>query len=62
MNTILLIDDSMTMLMSLQASLKICGFRVETATDGAQAMPKLKAGLKPGLVKVVEQLRPAVAA
>jgi two-component system, chemotaxis family, chemotaxis protein CheY len=50
MKTILLIDDSTTMLMSLQASLKISGFQVETAMDGVQAMTKLKAGLKPDLV------------
>jgi two-component system chemotaxis response regulator CheY len=50
MKTILLIDDSTTMLMSLQASLKISGFQVETASDGVQAMSKLKSGLKPDLV------------
>lgn len=50
MKTILLIDDSATMLMSLQASLKISGFQVETASDGVQAMSKLKGGLKPDLV------------
>jgi two-component system, chemotaxis family, chemotaxis protein CheY len=50
MKTILLIDDSLTMLKSLQASLQITGFQVETATDGVQAMSKLKAGLKPDLI------------
>jgi two-component system chemotaxis response regulator CheY len=50
MKTILLIDDSLTMLKSLQASLQITGFQVETASDGVQAMNKLKAGLKPDLI------------
>jgi len=50
MKTILLIDDSLTMLRSLQASLQITGFQVETASDGVQAMSKLKSGLKPDLI------------
>jgi two-component system, chemotaxis family, chemotaxis protein CheY len=50
MKTILLVDDSMTMLKSLQTSLEISGFKVETAPDGAQAMGKLKSGLKPDLI------------
>jgi len=50
MKTILLIDDSLTMLKSLQASLQISGFQVETASDGVQAVNKLKAGLKPDLI------------
>lgn len=48
--TILIVDDSATMLMSLKASLQRNGFNVETASDGVQAMDKLKGGLKPDLM------------
>ena len=34
MKSVLLVDDSATMLMSLKGSLEISGFRVETAPDG----------------------------
>jgi two-component system chemotaxis response regulator CheY len=50
MTTIFLIDDSATMLMSLKTTLEISGFKVETASDGEQAMVKLKKGLKPDLI------------
>lgn len=50
MKTILLIDDSITMLMSLRSTLEISGFRVETAPDGEAAMAKIGAGLKPDLI------------
>jgi len=50
MKTILLVDDSVTMLKSLQTSLEISGFRVETAADGAQGMKKLSSGLRPDLI------------
>ncbi|MBC7685996.1 MAG: response regulator [Bdellovibrionales bacterium] len=48
--TILIVDDSATMLMSIKATLEMSGFRVETAGDGMQAMTKLKAGVKPDLI------------
>jgi two-component system chemotaxis response regulator CheY len=48
--TILIVDDSATMLMSVKATLEINGFRVETAGDGVQALTKLKAGVKPDLI------------
>ncbi|MFG6467002.1 response regulator [Pelomonas baiyunensis] len=48
--TILIVDDSATMLMSLRNSLTISGLTVETATDGSLALEKLKAGLKPALI------------
>ncbi len=48
--TILIIDDSKTMLMSLKATLQMNGFNVEEASDGLQALNKLKAGLKPNLI------------
>lgn len=47
---ILIVDDSVTMLMSVQNNLEIAGFKVETAEDGIKAMTKLKGGLKPDLV------------
>jgi two-component system chemotaxis response regulator CheY len=50
MKTILVVDDSSTMVMSLKGSLEISGFKVETASDGQMALDKLKAGLKPDLM------------
>ena len=48
--TILIVDDSATMLMSLKSSLSLGGFQVETANNGQLAIDKLKAGLKPHLI------------
>ena len=48
--TIFLVDDSVTMLMSVKATLEMNGFKVETAGDGVQALAKLKAGVKPDLI------------
>ncbi|MBK1642351.1 two-component system sensor histidine kinase/response regulator [Chromatium okenii] len=48
--TILVVDDSATMVMSLKGSLEIAGFKVETANDGVQAITKLQAGVKPDLI------------
>jgi two-component system chemotaxis response regulator CheY len=48
--TILIVDDSATMLMSLKSSLSIGGFQVETANNGQQALDKLIAGLRPSLI------------
>ena len=48
--TILIVDDSATMLMSLKSSLTIGGFQVETASNGQLALDKLKAGLIPSLI------------
>ena len=48
--TILLVDDSATMLMSLKNTLEISGLDVETAQDGSAALDKLKGGLKPSLI------------
>lgn len=50
MKTVLLVDDSTTMLMSMKAGLEISGFKVEVASDGEQAMHKLQAGLKPDII------------
>ena len=48
--TIMVIDDSSTMLMSLKNSLEIAGFNVLTASDGALALAKLNSGAKPDLI------------
>ena len=48
--TIFLVDDSVTMLMSVKATLEMNGFKVETAGDGVQALNKLKGGVKPDLI------------
>ncbi|MBK9444177.1 MAG: response regulator [Comamonadaceae bacterium] len=48
--TILIVDDSATMTLSVKSSLEMNGFTVQTASDGVQAMIKLKAGLKPDLI------------
>jgi two-component system chemotaxis response regulator CheY len=47
---IFLVDDSVTMLMSVKATLEMNGFKVETACDGVQALNKLKGGVKPDLI------------
>jgi two-component system chemotaxis response regulator CheY len=48
--TIFLIDDSVTMLMSVKATLEMNGFKVETASDGVKALAKIKSGVKPDLI------------
>ena len=48
--TILIVDDSATMLMSVKSNLEMNGFKVETASDGVQALAKLKTGVKPDLI------------
>jgi two-component system chemotaxis response regulator CheY len=49
--TILVVDDSSSMVMSLKATLTMNGFQVETAADGKLALDKLKAGIKPDLIQ-----------
>lgn len=48
--TILIVDDSATMIMSLKANLEMQGFKVETASNGQMALDKIKTGLKPNLI------------
>jgi two-component system chemotaxis response regulator CheY len=48
--TILIVDDSATMTMSVKSTLQMNGFVVQTAGDGVQAMTKIKGGLKPDLI------------
>lgn len=49
MKTILLVDDSATLLMSMQAILQKAGYAVETATGGDAALKKLQT-IKPNLL------------
>lgn len=48
--TILIVDDSATMLLSLKTILEIHNFKVEQASNGKEALDKIKAGLKPDLI------------
>lgn len=48
--TILVVDDSTLIIMSMKNNLEIAGFQVETAEDGVKALNKLKGGLKPDLI------------
>ena len=50
MASILLIDDSRTILMSISAVLTKSGYTVETAPDGTDALAKVKAGLRPAVI------------
>jgi two-component system chemotaxis response regulator CheY len=47
MATILILDDSPIMVMSLARILKKAGYGTETATKGQEGLSKLSAGLKP---------------
>jgi two-component system chemotaxis response regulator CheY len=48
--TILYVDDSSTMLLSVRASLEMAGFKVVTASDGVQALAALANGPRPDLI------------
>jgi len=48
--TILVVDDSATMVMSLKSTLTLNGYQAETAGNGKEALAKLEAGLKPDLI------------
>lgn len=48
--TILIVDDSPTMIMSLRTTLEMNGFTVAAATDGVQGLAALQAGLRPHLI------------
>ncbi len=50
MPTILVIDDSTTMIMSLSRILKTAGYDVETAADGQIGISMLTGGLKPAVI------------
>jgi two-component system, chemotaxis family, chemotaxis protein CheY len=48
--TILVVDDSTTMVLSLKTTLALYGFHVETANHGEAALEKVRCGLKPDLI------------
>ncbi|HUB29176.1 MAG TPA: response regulator [Terracidiphilus sp.] len=48
--TILVVDDSTTMVLSLKTTLAFYGFQVETACHGEAALEKVRSGLKPDLI------------
>lgn len=48
--TILAVDDSVTMVMSLKTTLSMNGSLVETANHGQAALDKLQWGVKPNLI------------
>jgi two-component system chemotaxis response regulator CheY len=48
--TILVVDDSITMVLSLKTSLAMHGFQVATANHGQAALDQLQRGLKPNLI------------
>jgi len=47
---VLVVDDSITMVLSLKSTLTMNGFEVETANNGQAALDKLKSGVKPSLI------------
>jgi two-component system chemotaxis response regulator CheY len=47
---ILVVDDSVTMAMSLKTTLAMNGFEVETADNGQVALDKLISGIRPNLI------------
>jgi two-component system chemotaxis response regulator CheY len=47
---VLVVDDSATMVLSLKTALGMNGFEVETASNGQEALNKLKSGIKPNLI------------
>ncbi len=48
--SILIVDDSATMTLSVKSSLEMNGFVVQAASDGLKAVAKLKDGFKPDLI------------
>ncbi len=50
MKSIFIVDDSPTILMSLKTNLEMHGFKVETASDGQDAVNKLNNGVNPDLI------------
>ena len=48
--TIMIVDDSATVLMSFKTYLEAVGFIIETANDGVKALAKLQDGLKPDMM------------
>jgi two-component system chemotaxis response regulator CheY len=49
-STVFIVDDSATILMSMEAILNKAGFTVAKAASGEEAVTKLQGGLKPNLI------------
>ena len=49
-DAVLVVDDSVTMVMSLKTTLTMNGFEVEIASNGQAALDKLNSGIKPNLI------------
>ena len=47
---VLVVDDSVTMRMSLKSTLEMQGFKVEQASNGKEALDKVNSGFKPDLI------------
>ncbi len=47
---VMLVDDSPTILMSMESILSKAGYQVAKASDGTEALSKLKSGEKPDLI------------
>jgi two-component system chemotaxis response regulator CheY len=50
MTKILVLDDSVSMVLSLARILKNAGFEVETGANGREGIAKLAAGLRPNII------------
>ena len=48
--TIMVVDDSATMRMSLKSNLELSGYKVECAGDGVLALNQLRSGIRPDLI------------
>ena len=48
--TILIVDDSATIVMSLRNNLEIAGYTVHSASNGKEALNVLQSGIKPNLI------------
>ena len=48
--TIMVVDDSATMRLSLKSGLELSGYKVECAGDGVLALNQLRGGVKPDLI------------
>lgn len=48
--TIMIVDDSATMLLSLRSTLEMNGYKVEAASDGQAAADRLSSGVRPDLI------------
>lgn len=48
--TIMIVDDSATILLSLRSTLEMNGYKVEAASDGQAAVDRLASGVRPDLI------------